>query len=416
MPRPEISYTLPVSCLEVCGTITETQDTILNERTATPVTTVALHTHGIDRDQVLQILTGGLRDTSLSLQLTDDGLLTSADAESTGQLGKVVIGVIGAGAALASVVAGLPPLSAVVPGVAGFQGRSFGIASVQVQDEREEGETPEQKIAVAYAKRYPEMSALRTRYAVLVDAAMERIAALAGGMLAVGAVGWTAAAEVHQQREVLSVLRAELERLDAHFASWRAGTITTHVTKRQRCFTLDVLRGAGVRVTGTGVTFAPEADGSVRFAWNTLGVAITMEPAGKPRRVQRDTRPNAVIVRLPRRIQLGVYGNVDGQPVLREERPYLVVDSACETQVVQFRRSLWARRSTKLGFSDLGVLRNYSVGSTSSAAALADAAGQLPQTVSSNLDEVAKIDKELTALGKANGAPAPNAATVKRDG
>ena len=405
MPQPEISYALPVSCLEVSGTVTETHDSILDDTTYAPVSTVALHTHGIDRNQVLQILTGTLRDTALALQLTDDGLLTSADAESTGQLGKVVVGVVGAGAALASLVAA-PPVGAAAAAAAAVAGHEAARAAAEIPQAGKQL-TPEQKIAAAYAKAFPDIAARRTRYATLVSDAVDRTATLAEGMLADDAAPTTASAAIRQQRELLTILRAELDPLDKHFASWRAGTITTHVTQHQRCFSLDVLRGAGVRVTCDEVVFARDADESVRFAWDTLGVAVTMEPAGTPRPIPVETRPNAVIVRLPRRIRLSVYERVDGVPVLRQEKPYLVVDAACETQVVRFRRSLWAKRSTKLGFGDLGVLTSYAVGSTSSATALADAASQLPKTVSSNLDEADKIAKDLSA----NGAAPAKAAT-----
>ena len=407
MPQPEISYALPVSCLEVSGTVTETHDTILGEITSTPVATVALHTHGIDRNQVLQILTGTFRDTSLALQLTDDGLLTSADAESTGQLGKVVVGTVGVAAALASIVAP-PPVAAVAAAAVGaIPGLELAFAYTAPREEEEEKEpTPDQKIAAAYVERYAEIALLRAQYASLVDEAVARIATLAEGMVAGDPVRWAAGAQIRQQSELLTTLRAELEPLDQHFATWRASTITTHATQYQRCFSLDTLRGAGVRVTHDEVVFGGNADASVRFAWDTLGVAVAMEPAGTPNKVPVETRPNAVIVRLPRRIRLSVYERVDGRPVLRQEKPYLVVDSACETQVVRFRRSLWAKRSTKLGFGDLGVLNSYAVGSTSSATALADAASQLPKTVSSNLDEADKIAKDLSANGAAPAASA----------
>jgi hypothetical protein len=78
--------------------------------------------------------------------------------------------------------------------------------------------------------------------------------------------------------------------------------------------------------------------------------------------------------------------------------------------VVRFRRSLWAKRSTKLGFSDLGVMTSYAIGSTSSAGALVDAAGQVPQAFSSNLEEAAKIDGQLMQVAKADGAAASHVA------
>ena len=156
-----------------------------------------------------------------------------------------------------------------------------------------------------------------------------------------------------------------------------------------------------MRIRNDGVDFSNAADESIVFSWEALGVAVVMDPAGQVRPTPAQSRANAIVTRLPRRVRLSVYERVGGRPVLRDERPYLVVDSACATQVIKLRRSLWARRSTQMRFSDLGVMTHYGLGSTSAAAAAVDSAGELPKTISDNLEEAAKLRNDLSALAPA---------------
>lgn len=408
MARPEIRYALPVSCLEVSSTITAKHDTILDTMAEAPVSTVALHTHGITRNHTLQIKTGALLDTSLSFGLTEDGLLASVDAQSTGQLGRVLVGVVGAGVAVASVLAGAAPVAGAAVALAELE-----VAKVCVRPPAAQP-SPEQLVAEAYSAYDPAQAALRARYTELAQVATERIAGLAKEIQSGSGISGIALAEIRREHELLTVLRGELDILNVQFATWRAGTITTRITKQQRCFSLDVLREADVRISETTVKFSPGAHESVRFAWSELGVAVQMDPAGARGSVPQSGGPNSVLVRLPRRVRLGVYENVGGRPVLREERPYLVVDAACETQRVRFRRSLWAKRSTKLSFGRVGSLTGYAVGSASSAVAVTDAAGQLTGQVASDLAEGAKVDEQLTRLAGGDRPPDPRSSDQGR--
>jgi hypothetical protein len=125
MGSRDLTYALPVLCVRVEGTIAETTDDVLKTAASVPEATVTLHVHGLLRDQTLRIKTGFLRDTSIALELTDDGRLKSTDAESAGQLGKVVLGVVGAGATVAGLLAS-PAATAATAAAAAAAGAGGG--------------------------------------------------------------------------------------------------------------------------------------------------------------------------------------------------------------------------------------------------------------------------------------------------
>jgi hypothetical protein len=211
-------------------------------------------------------------------------------------------------------------------------------------------------------------------------------------------IRWVLMMELRQLESVLPSLEAELDRLVTHFKTWRASKITTRTETYQRCFNLDTLRGANVNVTANDVVFAGSAHQSVRAAWNQLGVAVTMRQPGVPKD-SIDTATNEILVRIPRREIISVYEKgEDGKPVLREEKPHLVMDSACEVEVIALRKSAWAKRSTTLGFSELGGVTTYKHQADAAAAAAADTLGALPGTVSGSLEQAVKIRTQVAAL------------------
>ena len=93
----------------------------------------------------------------------------------------------------------------------------------------------------------------------------------------------------------------------------------------------------------------------------------------------------------------------DGTPLLRESKPYLVMDGACALETFTLKESRWAKRSTSVKFSDLGALTSYSSSADSSAAAVADTLGSLGGTVGDSLETAVKINTQLDAL-RSHGA------------
>ncbi len=398
MSHRDITYALPTSCIRIAGTITETTDRVLEQTTIIPEASATLHVHGVTRDQTLRVKGGVLRDTTLKLELTNDGRLTSADAESVGQLGKVVLGVVGAGATVAGALTGLGGVAAALTAAAGAgAGREVAPAN-----RPKATLTDEQRVAAKYASEHEAIAGLRAVYAGLIDDTLKGIAQVAKEAADDTGERWEKISRLQRLERLLATLRAELAPLDEHFKIWRASTITTRVETHERCFSLDTLRDAKLRVENGALTHAPDAHASVRFAWEQLGIAVVIpEPAREAQVPLAEVRENAILTRVARRTSIAVYERSGERAVLREQTPQLVVDAASETAVMKLGRSPWAKRSMKLGFSELGVVTSVASGSSSSAAAAADALGGLPGAVGGGLESASKIRTELASLRSA---------------
>lgn len=380
----DIEYALPVSALRFGGTVSETEDTVLG---GPPIqvrdTTVVLDVVAGRQRYSLRLQDGWIRDTAASFQLTDDGRLISAGVESTGRLGKVVLGVASLAANVAGMLAGVPPgaLAAFMP----------------EQDEADAKLTPEERIATAYTEAFPEVAQLRTKYEVLVSTAVTQIADLAEQLLG---------ATDHVQRsgllsrlwlleQQLPVWRAELARLEAHFSAWRAGTLISHTAQHDHVMTLDDLRAAGVSVDAAGnVSFnsGQAAAGEAERLWELFGLVVSMDPeenAGSP---EQHDNENVIFVREPRVVTLTVYERgEDSKARVQRTVEQLVIDSASPYREVKLEESWFAKRSGSLTFSPLGALTGISHSATSSAAELADTMGGLPGTVATSLEQAQKI-------------------------
>lgn len=402
MAKHELTYALPMSYTSLEGGVTVTEDSVLGSGPASaPETTVSLSVGADTRDQTVTLKTGGLFDTAASFEVTDDGRLKSAESESTGQLGKVVLGVVGAGSVVAGLATGVPAgsLAALIGGAAA----RHEIAPAN----RPAPETPEAKIATAYRTKFPSEADHRATYLDLVKRTVTRIAELSERLVGDQPDNerWRDAAELRHLRALLPDLRAELDRLNEHFGAWRATTIATRVEKLERRFPLDKLHAAAVKITETGIE---TGDPEVAAAWEQLGVAVLIEPvpgeaaSGEVKRVGKESRENEIIVRVPRVVRVSIYERADGKPVLREQGEHPVMDSACETELVKLRRSWWAKRKVAVGFSDLGAMKSYSHSSESSASAAATTLGSLPEAVSGGLEQAAKVRTQLATLTSAD--------------
>lgn len=391
-----LKYALPVSALRVDGTVTVTTDAVTGTTERAPEATVTLETRAAARDKTLNIQTGWFRNTAVGLELTDDGRLVSSGIESTGQLGKVVLGVVGAGVAIAGVA--LSPVGLAGVAAAAAVGGATTAEAMEVPTAPPPAPDP---AIVQYRVKHAALDDLRKQYEATVEQAARRIGALGNRIVAEDdpRKRWALIAELRQLESVKPSLDAELDRLVAHFRAWRAAQVTSRVETVQRGFDLDELRAAQVTVSDAGtVTLGAQAAPAVRWAWETLGVAVTIDPPGTSTDVPAQ-KDNQVVVRVPRAVTLRVWEkDADGIARLREEKRHLVMDAACVHEAVSFRKSLWAKRAVNLKFSDLGAMTSYTHAADSGAAAAADTLGALPATVGSSLEQAVKINTQLEAL------------------
>ena len=109
MSDHSIDYRLPVSALRFSGTWTKTADTILETTAVLRSGTVELDVIGGYVSRTLKLHEGFLKDTKASFTVTDDGRLSDLDVTTTGQVGKVLLGVTAVAANIAGLFAGFPP-------------------------------------------------------------------------------------------------------------------------------------------------------------------------------------------------------------------------------------------------------------------------------------------------------------------
>ena len=270
----------------------------------------------------------------------------------------------------------------------------------EVEEVEEKAPRPPKELEEeAFRAQQPEVAAMRERYATLVVKAAEAIAQLSGELIAdpVNAVDKIGLKRLNRLEDLRRRLQSELDRLNGLFDAWRATTRSTRVETHQHYVELESIGDLRVR-DGHKPNLA-NADPTVKFAWDELGVIVTIEPAGEFQPVKAEKRHNEVLVRIPRVATIDVYERAaDGTAVLRESKPHLVMDGSCKTETVRLRKSMWSKRSAKLGFSELGAMTSYKHETESAAAAAAKTAGELPATVASSLESASKARKQLSAL------------------
>jgi hypothetical protein len=409
----EIEYRVPISCVRIGATITEVDDSVLNTQERTPEATVDLVVIG-GEELTAKIDSDVLRDTSVAFSMTDDGVLVSSSVDSTGEAGKVLLGVVSVGAAIAG-------------GFVGSPGAIGGLARIAHVRELVEGgaaepllpETPDDPVMAAFAKDNPAVYRMRVRYAELVEELQKRAA---DALDEVRDAGDTA-----QRREAIDRLRscgralwfarAEAVRLDEVFNAWRATTITTRTETHEILISLDDVRRSG---TSVGADQRPifdagddapsqKAKAKAERIWAETGVVIVLEErAGTVHEATEPPEDNKIVVRSPRRVTLSLYkkddasaaykGPQDATVVLIESKPQLVMDQLGELQTIAFHKSMLAKRTSSLTFSDLGALTGIATTRTASAAGLADTAQAIPGTIAASLEQTKKLYDDVGAL------------------
>lgn len=409
MSSLEVRYALPESRIRLSSTVTVTEDTLFGSKTTVPQTVVALEIGATARNRTLTQCRGWFHSTAATLALNEEGRLTSTSIESSGQAGKVVVGVVGAAVSVGSAVLGGGGAGLAAAAASALNGASEARLMAIGQELRQIGEpaprTPEEIEAAAFAEADPGAAAMRTRYQTLLRSTIEEIAQVSSRLLdaedreqAALAAKWLASLEA-----ALAVIQARLDALNGLFAAWRATKIETRTETHERLISIEDLNGSKLHTSRRGKEVVESESKAVRKAWSKHGVAVEVRPrpGWEPRGGRRTAGKNEILVRIPRPVILDVYERgPEGEAVLRERKEHLVMDSRCDTEVFKLRRSRWAKRSLTLGFNDLGGLASLSDQSDSAAAAAATTMGELPATVSASLESAAKIRKEIGATGK----------------
>lgn len=410
-----ISYRLPLSAIRFTGETQYTEDTILAPGVEVPSYSaeIALETIAdTSSSWVAKVDREFLQDTKISFDLTEDRRLVTGAVDTTGQAGKVLIGVVGVGASIAGIALGLPPVAA-----SGL----LAAAGLAAEDTRARKKpTPDEKVAQEYAKRFSVILALREKYAELVSSVSEEIAKV-GSEIASAKSSTKRADLLHQLRalqKVLGLAREELDRLDEHFKAWRASTKVTRKEKHDYLLDLNSIVIAGTRVVDGALSFPripaddpgkdriKQAQARVQMVWDRLGAVVTLgdaeangSQARAPEQAAAGGEIEGVQVRSPRRVTLGLWTKDDaGKAVKIQTKSYLVMDAACSQSTMKWDESWFGNRTLKLGFSPNGALTSLSTESTSDAAVIAETAAALPATITGGLEQSSKLLDQIEAL------------------
>lgn len=419
-----IQYRLPLSAVRVSGTLKHTTDTILNKTDREPTVGVELLTIGDPTTEcALQYAHDWLNDSTIALDRSDDGRLTSTSSESTGQGAKALTAVAGL------VATGVGFALGGVPGAA-----LAATASTQVGREAFERmgvpadaiDADETTVAKAYREKHGALADARVVLAARIAALRETVGQLAERVATAsdGEARKQHAKELRAADAALGIVRKELAAIDAHFATWRASTIESRLETVDYITTLDEFHCAGsASIDAEGkIVFADEsrrevdqgagtdavqpsrpeatARAKLRYLWDKLDLFITFDDESVPATggALTTVAKNHIVIREPRWAVLQVAKRDAKQAVVDSRRRYAVLDNRCAHRTFELRRSWFSRKSSKVAFSAAGVATGFASGSTSGVAAFAEAVGNLPGTVATSLKTVGDITDSAYSL------------------
>jgi hypothetical protein len=432
----ELPFCLPESCVRIAGTRTFVHDAVLDRDDTSAAATVTLDVVGEREPLRLRIAEGLLVDTGVAFEWTDDGRLVTSSVELTGRAGTVAVGAVSAGASIAGLVLGSPAMALACAGASPAtahrlaRGRVAALgapsaAGAVATGAEAAGDDREalalQAVAAAYrAAHAPESAALDT----CTDLVAELVRGLAEALRRVSAAADDKArgeslGAVRGLEGALATARAEVAALDQHFRAWRSTTIATRLEDYEFLLELDTLAAALARPaivdgrlqsSGSGDAGNVAALAAVQAAFDALGVLVVVEDDAGPAPATLDRGPterpaldeNEILVRLPRRVRLTIYGlDAAGRFVKRSSSAALVMDGRCDYATVTIAKRLFGKRSIKLGFSKSSALESLRMTATSEAAGAADAAGSLANAAGLGLERSRRIVGRVAALRSA---------------
>lgn len=387
MPETSITYSLPMSVVRVTGMRTTRHDSCLTKQP--PPTTTATTALAVVADpsatSAVQLHQGWLRQTQADLVLTDDGRLSSASSESTGDVGVLVKAVVSTATTLYGVA------------------RGAGMLTKMRADEDDEVPEVHMEPVDRSEQLYREAHAVQ---AALLESYQETVVTLENGLagrlreLSTGIPTKDQLGELQRLQVALGEAHAQLGRLEQHFKVWRAAQVVEVVEKHQYDVPLD--EAAAVAVTFDGRVTIPDSATESRKAWEALGIVVEARPEEAIAAATPGLPPfRGVHVRQPRAVQIKTWRRSDTEESRAElvsvERR-LVVDGGCRQTWFPFNTSIWAKRTTAVTFSAAGGLASYAYSGDSVAAALGKTLSDLPADVSDGLEQAGTIRTDLTKL------------------
>lgn len=406
-----IQYRLPTTAVRFHGTATTVRDEldrilrddgrIRDQRAVEAVAEAITIADTVELTAVVE--QRALKDGDVEIQLTRDGRLTSATSTSTGRAGTM----LGTAVTLAGVAAGVALAGPAALPLAAMTTRRLlqGLPSEVIEQAGEEEEPgAADPVLEAYAREHPrEAARLASLRAIVARTEHE----LVGDIDRAGtAPTREALIAVRRRQAALAAARSELDRVQEHLRLWRASKLSERTEALERVVPLDTVRLAGAAIRDGKLTLTGDASArtAVQQVWDELGLVAVIEDdpsTQQPTIHPTDKRIAGVWVRIPRPVLIATYRRRDrasDHAELVERTRMLVVDGRSRLDRIDFRSSMWAKRSIALDIGADGGVTRYASGATSSGASIADAIGAAPGAFVAGLGQVGTAAERAETL------------------
>jgi hypothetical protein len=386
-----ITYRLPCAVIVISGTVRRTLDKdrdpakTIGEMRAELVSKTVLVRHQADdgSSRTVTIRGGWLFQYKSSFSFQEDGRLTKASSETTGAGTEL----ISAGATLAGTA----------------------LAAARVTFGTEEERAAEKHRKDDYQMQYDKVAAERTALAGEQDRLRAKLRELEAKLIENPGDSATLRPQLQALRETQRALDERIATLDAHYAAWLAGRVTSVDDQFEVVVKLADLpariEDADARFGGSALSdrspgAAPASPGEL---WTRYGLAVLAQWE-RPRE-ERDQEVTAasddLVTREAEPVTISVVEHVSGQPVVTSRSRHLVADARSPLRVYRLERSWFGRRSLALSFSGNGYLAGVDAEGAAALGETAKAIAGAPAALESGADSFTKLQAGLTTARQA---------------
>jgi hypothetical protein len=387
----KITYRLPCAVIVISGTVRRTLDkdrdprkTIGDMRPEMVSKTVLVRHQADDGSgQTVTIKGGWFLQYKSSFSFQEDGRLTQASSETTGAGTEL----ISAGATLAGTA----------------------LAAARVTFGPDDERTAAKQRKDVYKREYEDVADERTALAGEQTRLRLKLRELETKLIDNPGDSAVLRPQLQALRETQRLLDERIAVLDAHYAAWLAGRVTTVDDQFELVVKLADLPATaeeaekqfeGSALSDTSPGAAPASLGEL---WTRYGLAV-LARWERPREASDRTvtpDPCDLVTREAEPVTISVVEHVSGQPVVTSRSRHLVADARSPLRVYRLERSWFGRRSLALSFSENGYLSGVDAEGAASLGEAAKALAGAPAALASGVDSFTKVQGGLTSARQA---------------
>jgi hypothetical protein len=378
----KITYRLPCAVIVISGTVRRTLDkdrdprkTIGDMRPEMVSKTVLVRHQADDGSgQTVTIKGGWFLQYKSSFSFQEDGRLTQASSETTGAGTEL----ISAGATLAGTA----------------------LAAARVTFGPDDERTAAKQRKDVYKREYEDVADERTALAGEQTRLRLKLRELETKLIDNPGDSAVLRPQLQALRETQRLLDERIAVLDAHYAAWLAGRVTTVDDQFELVVKLADLPATaeeaekqfeGSALSDTSPGAAPASLGEL---WTRYGLAVLA-------RWERPREASDLVTREAEPVTISVVEHVSGQPVVTSRSRHLVADARSPLRVYRLERSWFGRRSLALSFSENGYLSGVDAEGAASLGEAAKALAGVPAALASGVDSFTKVQGGLTSARQA---------------